>query len=64
MSRKNRVKDVSGPIPLRLPEDMKIRAAEIAQKSGLSLADILRLSIERGVPAVEKMFEKPVDAAA
>jgi len=63
MSKKTTVKN-SGPIPIRLPDDMKSRAAALAQKSGLSLADILRMSIERGVPKVESMFEHPKTEAA
>lgn len=54
----------SSPIPLRLPDEMKSKVSTVAEKSGLSEADIMRLSIERGIAAVEKMFSQPDEQAA
>ena len=64
MSRKQNTKKANGPIPLRLPDDMKERAQAVAAKSGLSVADVLRLSIERGVAKVEAMFPPTEKKAA
>jgi hypothetical protein len=36
----------------------------LKRKSGLSKADLMRMSIERGLGVVEKMFTPPVEVAA
>lgn len=59
MSKKSRVKESSNPVPVKLPDEMKSKIGALAQKSGLSMADIMRLSIERGLTLVEAMFEPP-----
>ncbi len=41
---------------IRLTKDLERAANRVQQKSGLSQSDILRLAIERGLPAVEKAF--------
>lgn len=64
MSRKTSNKYASGQVPLRVPDEMRIRALALAEKSGLSLADVLRLSIERGMPKVESLFKHPETEAA
>lgn len=59
---KKRSKDMV--VPLRVPEEIRTRVKEAAALSKLSEADIMRLSIERGIAAVEKMFEAPETQAA
>ena len=51
-------------VPLRVPAEMGKRIKAIAQKNHLSEADIMRLAIERGFVAVEKMFEPQEVATA
>lgn len=51
-------------IPIRVPNDMKQDIERVSQKARLSEADIMRLAIERGIGAVEKMFAKPQEQAA
>jgi predicted transcriptional regulator len=51
-------------VPLRVPEDVRRRVRDVAEKSRLSDADIMRLAIDRGIAVVEKMFERPTKQAA
>lgn len=44
-------------LPLRVPEEMRLKVRELSTKAGLSDADIMRLAITRGLDRVEKMFE-------
>jgi predicted DNA-binding protein len=64
MSKKRSKIEGAAPIPLRVPEEMRKAVRALAEKSSLSDADIMRLAIERGLCAVEKMFEKPTEKAA
>ena len=64
MSKKSRAKESSAPVPIKLPDDMKSKIGALAQKSGLSMADIMRLSIERGLVQVEAMFDPAQKQAA
>jgi predicted DNA-binding protein len=61
MSKKAQPK---GPIPLNIPPEMRAKLDALKKKSGLSQADIIRLSIERGLGAVERMFEATDKQAA
>lgn len=51
-------------VPLRVPPDMGTQIKKIAHANHLSEADIMRLAIERGITAVERMFAKPEQVAA
>jgi predicted DNA-binding protein len=51
-------------VPLIVPDDMQQKLDALKAKSGLSKADLMRLAMERGIGAVEKMFEQPETAAA
>ena len=51
-------------LPLRVPADMGKQIRTLSDKSRLSDADIMRLAIERGMGAVEKMFETSTKQAA
>ena len=60
MSSKNRIKKAnSAVIPVRMPEDMQKQIRTLSDRARLSAADIMRLAIERGMAAVEKMFSFP-----
>lgn len=61
---KKRSKSTNAPVPLRVPPDMQSKIRALSQKTTLSDADIMRLAIERGLGAVEKMFEQPTTVAA
>lgn len=50
-------------MPLLVPEDMDKSLDRLADKTGLTKAAIMRLAIERGLSAVEKMFEPEKQAA-
>ena len=43
-------------MPLRVPPDMQKQIRAISDKARLSDADVMRLAIDRGIAAVEKMF--------
>lgn len=69
MSRKRGRPNKSGPdfaatVPLRIPGDMQEHVRKVSQKARLSDADIMRLAIERGLGAVEQMFETPTKQVA
>lgn len=51
-------------VPLRVPSDMQKRIRTLSDKSRLSDADIMRMAIDRGIHAVERMFERADTAAA
>ena len=51
-------------VPLRIRQDMEQAVRELALKSRLSDADIMRMAIERGLGAVERMFAEPEKEAA
>jgi predicted DNA-binding protein len=51
-------------VPLIVPVEMDKRLETLKRKSGLSKADLMRMSIERGLGVVEKMFTPPVEVAA
>jgi predicted DNA-binding protein len=51
-------------IPIRMPEDLQEKIKGISKKSRLSEADIIRMSLDRGLSAVENMFEQPTTVAA
>ena len=57
MSKKR--SNISGDqiLPLRVPEDMRKRVRKCSDQARLSDADIMRMSIDRGISVVEKMFE-------
>lgn len=57
MSRKSKQLQGDMVVPLKVPEDMRKRVRALAEGARLSDADIMRLSIERGIAAVEQMFE-------
>jgi len=61
MSKK--VKPVTAVIPVRLPDDLQTRIRELSKKSRLSDQDVMRMALDRGLSAVEKMFE-PAEQAA
>jgi predicted DNA-binding protein len=61
MSKKSKS---SHPIPVRIPEDMQEQIRRISKKSRLSEADIMRMAMDRGLSAVEKLFEPPAAQAA
>ena len=56
-SKNNRTK-LPGHVvmPLRVPPDMQKQIRAISDKARLSDADVMRLAIDRGIAAVEKMF--------
>lgn len=64
MSKRN--KSLSGPqiVPLRLPEDMRIKVRELSKKSRLSDADIMRMAIDRGLGSLETLLTIPAAKAA
>lgn len=62
MSRKAK-KFESQIVPLRVPVEMQKRIRFLAAKNHLSDADIMRLAIERGFDAVERMLEPQKQAA-
>ena len=65
MSRKNSLKKTPcAVIPVRMPESMQKQIRSISHKAGLSDADIMRLSIDRGIGVVERMFTHPEPKAA
>ncbi|HVX56941.1 MAG TPA: hypothetical protein VHA37_04365 [Candidatus Saccharimonadales bacterium] len=64
MSRKRSKSAGSVVVPLRVPTDLQVRIRATSDKSRLSDADIMRLAIERGMEAVEKMFASPDKQAA
>jgi predicted DNA-binding protein len=51
-------------VPLRVPPDMQKQIRGLSEKARLSDADIMRLAIERGIGAVERMFEPQSEQAA
>jgi predicted DNA-binding protein len=52
-------------VPLRLPKDMRDQVRAVSDKSGLTDAAVMRLALERGLGAVEKMFQpQPTEQAA
>lgn len=51
-------------VPLRVPEDMRLKIRKVSDQARLSDADIMRLAIERGLDAVERMFEAQPRKAA
>ncbi|MDD5350914.1 MAG: hypothetical protein PHQ12_11950 [Chthoniobacteraceae bacterium] len=57
MSKKKN-KGRGATIPLIIPPDMHDQIKSLTDKSGLNQADIMRLSIERGIKTVERMFDK------
>jgi predicted DNA-binding protein len=62
MSRKHG-KGALKPVPVNIPPGMDSEVTKLAAKSGLTKAAIMRLAIERGLGAVEKMFEPHQKAA-
>lgn len=67
MSRQNGSKNRSKTpnavvVPLRVPPEMQKQIRTLSDKARLSDATIMRLSIERGIAAVEKMFATPIPA--
>ena len=51
-------------VPLRLTREMDNEIQRVATAASLSKADIMRLAMERGIEAVEKMFKiQPKKAA-
>ena len=62
---KNRSKTANAVVvPLRVPPEMQQQIRSLSDKARLSDADIMRLAIERGISAVEKMFVLPGERAA
>lgn len=51
-------------VPLRVPEDMQDKIRSLSGRARLSDADIMRMAIDRGLNAVEKMFEPEETKAA
>jgi predicted transcriptional regulator len=51
-------------IPIRLQPHVKRDVKRLAQKKQLSEQAVMRLAIEHGIPLLEKLLEKPVEAAA
>lgn len=51
-------------IPLRVPPEMRKQIRDLAEKSNLAEADIMRLAITRGIGTVERMFETAETQAA
>lgn len=51
-------------IPIRVPEDLRKRVRQVAIKGHTNDSHVLKLSIERGIAAVDKMFDMPVETAA
>jgi predicted DNA-binding protein len=64
MSRKRIKTEGALVIPLRVPVDMHARIRKLSDQARLSDADIMRMSIERGITRVEEMFRKPETQAA
>jgi hypothetical protein len=63
--KKPRVKKpANSVIPIRMPGDMETKIKHLSQKSRLSDQDIMRMALDRGLTALEKMFEQPPAAAA
>ena len=56
-------KQKSVVIPVRVPADMQLQIRSIAEQSTLSDADVFRMAVVRGLPALEKMFSLPKKAA-
>lgn len=59
---KNR--STAATIPIRLPGDIRAKVKALSKKSRLSDNDIMRMALERGLTAVEKMFDEPKAVAA
>jgi lambda repressor-like predicted transcriptional regulator len=51
-------------VPLRVPPDMGLRIRKLARNNHLSDADIMRMALDRGFPAVERMFAPQEKQAA
>lgn len=52
-------------LPLRVPEDMRVKVRDMATRTRLSDADIMRMAIDRGLVKLEEMFaEQPTIKAA
>ncbi|MDE2101279.1 MAG: hypothetical protein KGL39_28795 [Patescibacteria group bacterium] len=64
MSRKRSKLPGTVVMPLRVPTNTHKQIRALSDKTRLSDADIMRLAIERGIGAVEKMFETPAATAA
>ncbi len=45
---------------VRLPEELKLRAQEMADRQGISLAQLVRESLERRLDAVEDWRDDPL----
>ncbi len=65
MSKESKAKKQLGhPIPLKISRELESQLRTLSQKTNLSMADLMRLSIERGFVAVEKMLEQPAEQTA
>lgn len=51
-------------VGIRLPEDMQEKVRAISAKSRLAEADVMRMALDRGLSAVEKLFAAPTEKAA
>lgn len=56
MSKERSKKSGPAVIPIRMPDDMQAKVKALSQKARLSDADIMRMALDRGLEAVEKMF--------
>lgn len=64
MSKKSIKNPESVVVPVRVPKDMQQRVRRVSDRAGLSDADIMRMSIIRGLVRVEEMFPPQAEAAA
>lgn len=63
MSKKAKIKGEQ-ILPLRVPEDMRLKVRDLATRTRLSDADIMRMAIDRGLGRLEEMFSPPEKKAA
>lgn len=64
MSRKRSKTKDAVVMPLRVPQDMQKQIRTLSDRARLSDADIMRMAIDRGLAAVEKIFAKSEEQAA
>jgi len=66
MSRKRHNTPISGDqiVPLRIPEDMRIKVRALSPKLRTTDAATMRMAIDRGLAELEKMFAAPESKAA
>lgn len=59
MKLKSKPKPKSVCWPLQIPPDLRDKVGEVAQRVGLSSADVARLAIERGTDVLLRQLTNP-----